>query len=593
MSLYERNIYSSHITTFIQQVAKFVDDILNQTNYHQLLFVATQLCETNSHRWKLLKTMKNFDQTLEMLIVSYKKHHLLQNWISTFNKNNLDVVLLKDWIRRLVILAQSCENHQKIFVNVTRWWKLESLKNALQEIVEESRTSNKNTIMTLTFKIEFKKSKFDDDIFKRFAKFEFAILMSFRMCDNHLNTLDSSEALTILKKILTFYSCSFCQNSLTSDLDMLNVRSNSISRSQKLNNIVNLFDVIDNNIKKWRLQLSSRALQDLRRFEFDSRIMKAFENHLIDLIVENAKSTLVKFKNEFMIISLWEIKWRLDTISLWQVDVVFDSIEDMKQQVIKIWTIKFRKLIRFVIKKIMLYQKSLLDATIARCLDVNAFLKMWNHHDNSMIFKVCVNLNIKLVDQKFIDTFNKFFIVIEILLQSIIQQNFNVEFSFDLFSNEMRIIQHFHTSTFILERSDIEKTTCLVFKMIAKYLASCRVSSQKSSRQICALLYVDDNFSLFSTNIDFLKIFLIKFETLTKKLQTYSKRLMSTLTQQNDVSTSQMSRDIFVERIMLQLEFDDFSLVCIYEQFLFLIKNNIQTLERSEWMKLITTQTLK
>ena len=54
-----------------------------------------------------------------------------------------------------------------------------------------------------------------------------------------------------------------------------------------------------------------------------------------------------------------------------------------------------------------------------------------------------------------------------------------------------------------------------------------------------------------------------------------------------------MSRDIFVERIMFQLELDDFSLVYIYEQFLFLIKNNIQTLKRSELMKLITTQTLK
>ena len=259
--------------------------------------------------------------------------------------------------------------------------------------------------------------------------------------------------------------------------------------------------------------------------------MKAFENHLIDLIVENAKSTLVKFKNEFMIISLWEIKWRLDTISLWQVDIVFDSIENMKQQIVKIWIIKFRKLIRFVIKKIMSYQKSLLDVTIAKCFNVNAFLKMWNHHDNLMIFKVCVNLNIKFVDQKFIDIFNKFLIVLEIILQFIIQQNFNVEFSFDLFSNEMRIIQHFHISTFILERNDIEKTICFVFKMIAKYLTSCKISFQKLFRQICALLYVDDNSSLFFTNINFLKILLIKFETLTKKLQTYSKRLMSTLTQ--------------------------------------------------------------
>ena len=82
--------------------------------------------------------------------------------------------------------------------------------------------------MTQTFKIEFKKSKFDDDIFKRFVEFEFAILMSFHMCDNHLDTLDSSEVLTILKEILTFYSCSFCQNSLTSDLDMFNVRVTSL-----------------------------------------------------------------------------------------------------------------------------------------------------------------------------------------------------------------------------------------------------------------------------------------------------------------------------------------------------------------------------
>ncbi len=43
------------------------------------------------------------------------------------------------------------------------------------------------------------------------------------------------------------------------------------------------------------------------------------------------------------------------------------------------------------------------------------------------------------------------------------------EFPFDMSPDENRIVSHFKTASLILGRSGTGKTTCLVFKLLAKY----------------------------------------------------------------------------------------------------------------------------
>jgi RecA-family ATPase len=85
----------------------------------------------------------------------------------------------------------------------------------------------------------------------------------------------------------------------------------------------------------------------------------------------------------------------------------------------------------------------------------------------------------------------KFYNLTEPLLNIVTNDKSSEEFPFDLSPEELEIVQHFSTSTLILGRSGTGKTTCLLFKMIAKHrarqsaLALGTASNDQQLRQVC------------------------------------------------------------------------------------------------------------
>lgn len=104
------------------------------------------------------------------------------------------------------------------------------------------------------------------------------------------------------------------------------------------------------------------------------------------------------------------------------------------------------------------------------------------------------------------------------MLRSVLAHDLVAEFPFDFSGDETRIILHFGTSSLILGRSGTGKTTCLVFKLLAKYAAGSAVTQERLPRQLL----------------------LTRSNELANKLKDYINRLMSILT--------------FVERISLPHE---------------------------------------
>ena len=94
------------------------------------------------------------------------------------------------------------------------------------------------------------------------------------------------------------------------------------------------------------------------------------------------------------------------------------------------------------------------------------------------------DLDIRVIDQDFIDTFNKTFTVTEDMLQSIVHQDLAAEYPFDMSEIEMEIIQHSERPTLIMGRSGTGKTACLVFKMVYKHCAMLSVSPENRARQV-------------------------------------------------------------------------------------------------------------
>lgn len=66
---------------------------------------------------------------------------------------------------------------------------------------------------------------------------------------------------------------------------------------------------------------------------------------------------------------------------------------------------------------------------------------------------------------------DKFYSLTEPFLKTIVHATGAEEVPFDLSPEEIEIVSHFNTSSLILGRSGTGKTTCLLFKILAKYRA--------------------------------------------------------------------------------------------------------------------------
>ena len=80
---------------------------------------------------------------------------------------------------------------------------------------------------------------------------------------------------------------------------------------------------------------------------------------------------------------------------------------------------------------------------------------------------------------------DKFYAFTEPLIQSVFSNNMTAELPLDLSRDEECVISHFHTSTLILGRSGTGKTTCLIYKLVAQYLAGRVLKAGRPRRQVC------------------------------------------------------------------------------------------------------------
>ena len=79
---------------------------------------------------------------------------------------------------------------------------------------------------------------------------------------------------------------------------------------------------------------------------------------------------------------------------------------------------------------------------------------------------------------------DKFYAFTKPLMRAIIANNLTAEFPFDLSTEEFKVINHFDTASLLLGRSGTGKTTCLIFKMVSKYLARKAIVDEKPIRQV-------------------------------------------------------------------------------------------------------------
>lgn len=237
----------------------------------------------------------------------------------------------------------------------------------------------------------------------------------------------------------------------------------------------------------------------------------------------------------------------------------------------KVWEIGTKTEISQPIDRIILLQKSYSIEHVTRCH--RRPLKDGDKKSLSTFFTGCRDdaepgatvetLDIRTLDREVLEMANHFYTLTEPMFRSVLAHDLLAEFPFDFSGNETRIILHFDTSSLILGRSGTGKTTCLVFKLLAKYVAGSAVTQERSPRQLL----------------------LTRSNELANKLKDYINRLMRALVaspidedKQQDTAFSLPDAKDDEDQCdtIFGLEDGSFPIVCMFDQFLELVENIIR-----------------
>ena len=150
---------------------------------------------------------------------------------------------------------------------------------------------------------------------------------------------------------------------------------------------------------------------------------------------------------------------------------------------------------------------------------------------------------------------------------SIVNTTGREEFPFDLSPEEMKIVGHFDTSSLILGRSGTGKTTCLLFKILAKYRARQAMPDEKSIRQVRCPCVQFDPAVLIN------QLLLTRSPFLAAKLQAYVRSLIDT---QSEKGLREGPSHDGKPESFFALKDEDFPFVCTYDEFLDLLENTFR-----------------
>ena len=194
---------------------------------------------------------------------------------------------------------------------------------------------------------------------------------------------------------------------------------------------------------------------------------------------------------------------------------------------------------------------------------------------------------------KYINTnllIDKFYALTEPVIRSIISNDLSAEFPFDLSGEEARVIRHFRTASLILGRSGTGKTTCLVFKLVGKFLASKAIADERPVRQVSCKAFAEMFLAL-----TLWQVLLTRSPFLADKLSLYTRKLIETLSSRSAESDSHppsqptlsnTAEEDLRDKTVFSLRDTSYPLICTWEDFLRILENTAAKIDSQNFHEL-------
>ena len=465
----DKSDFSKKFTPFVQYLLRSTKDMLDQGGFHDLLCSALRLCSANRDRWQLIREILGQGQTMETLILSTGGHSQLLQWFLSVREEDAEASVLTNWTQRAVSLVDACSSDHGVSDTLDRWRKIGLLRHALQ--------NPKYTI--------------DHETSLLFIEFGLQIPGSQSMYQNHLEVLSRRETMLVLRRILASYPCGLCQRIGHSGTALPKIANNLENTPYGYDMTSDAFIWNTKRLGEWEIVLSSQAYQRFRSLEGSFKTREALSMKLKGLAAGYLSWRMAASSRENLRIPLQIAKGRANIDFLCQVDLAPGPELNMEQQVIRVWAIGPQESFNDIIDEVAKFQEGLSQKYVDECLQVGTVLRgkrspvMYPRSENSLVLRQPADLDIRLINQEFVDMFNKSFTITEDMLQSIVHQDFAAEYPFDMSEIEMQIVRHSGRPTLIMGRSGTGKTACLVFKMVHKNCAMLSALPENRPRQVC------------------------------------------------------------------------------------------------------------
>lgn len=519
-------------------------------------------------------------------------------WACSANQKSRDPATLEAWTEKVISMVKLCPGEHDLSDTINRWGILNDLKAHLkateQQITIALMTSQNNQeppnlarmgqlneqkrqlLVAQHFDLQAKYLQFPEEVVLTMTTLHLEIPKSLRKLRETINTLEDGETLPLLQAALRELPCTACGLRLRT----VGVESQSNGNAKTFPQLVPLpsfnMDVFGKVVGSWEVLLSSPALSALQSLQYtseiDSRTIKQKLKYLAFGNWPHVHSDIPKRVRPKLPVTLRSTKCELSTKKgngsyiLWQVDLDVAYRSKSQSQVIKVWAIVDRGEISKVVQHVRLLQSTWSANKIYRCC-LQAPTASTKTPRTPVVFeedttevqsdtRKQVALDVRSMDQDLHSLVDKYYPLTEYVLRPRDLTTMSLEFPYKLSKTELNIVLHWDSPSLMLGRSGTGKTTCLIFKLVGKYINSKLLPGSTPPRQIL----------------------LTKSEHLGEKIKSYIKSLVRSLLLGSTCgafgSTNEEMQELEMENAtILDLKDRHFPYVCTFESFLEMLEN--------------------
>ncbi|KAF8468205.1 hypothetical protein BDZ91DRAFT_722149 [Kalaharituber pfeilii] len=454
------------------------------------------------------------------------------------------VTILTEWTKTAADLCEKCRANHFVNEQLGRWTSLLELQDSLHRILrdaeenrrrqlkhvtasdfsgmrvlkEEDKSGNVNTSEHSSRQPELLPLSAAD--YRNLELFRIQPSTEIRGLEGIIARLQETETFHIFQALVKSFPCAPCLLDKAPSAVAPAPRKKRFLASDLPNSFTNT--LFGQRLGRWRITFSEKAFRDMRSSDkivhFTAIVNKLRElasgywdtnslrRPLSRKMIEEAKAK--------QRVPLWRAVYASDGRILWQVNVGFDEDFDDDWQEIVVWRIGSNGEVRKSVRDVLKFQQSYTPAQIReRKVSFNEFPVLPNqcskdqpppdidrgeNSDDSDSGENPDDSDTDMGSESFNDgnatdgtsleaqetlMTSKFYCATSKVLDRLFTSSNLLEFPFDISREETEIIKHANTAAFIQGRSGTGKTTCLLFKLLCRNIAS-RENEDTSVRQI-------------------------------------------------------------------------------------------------------------